>query len=50
MSPSSSSSRQKPSHETIHEALRGWPALHSYVLPDDDRVPSASATAAEPAR
>ncbi|CAA9476844.1 MAG: hypothetical protein AVDCRST_MAG65-1179 [uncultured Solirubrobacteraceae bacterium] len=26
----------KPSREMIQEALRGWPALHAYVLPDDD--------------
>ncbi len=35
MSAPSPSSPQKPSREMIHEALRGWPALHAYVLPDD---------------
>ncbi len=40
-SPSPSTS-QKPSREMIHEALRGWPALHAYELPDDHPLPRAS--------
>lgn len=43
MSAPSSSHAQKPSREMIHEALRGWPALHAYVLPDDVPTPSSSA-------
>ncbi|MDP9377143.1 MAG: hypothetical protein M3P40_06170 [Actinomycetota bacterium] len=34
---------QKPSREMIHEALRGWPALHAYVLPEDHPMPRVSA-------
>lgn len=35
MSAPSPSAFQPPTREMIHESLRGWPALHTYVLPDD---------------
>jgi hypothetical protein len=45
-----SSNSQKPSREMIHEALRGWPALHAYVLPDDEPAPRASSVAGDASR
>ena len=39
MSAPSSPNSPQPSREMIHEALRGWPALHAYVLPDDQPAP-----------
>ena len=39
MSAPSPPSSQTPSREMIHEALRGWPAVHAYVLPDDQPTP-----------
>jgi hypothetical protein len=43
MSAPSPSNFPKPSREMIHEALRGWPALHAYVLPDDQPTTGPSA-------
>ena len=43
----SPSNAQKPSREMIHEALRGWPALHAYVLPEDHPTPGASSAGDE---
>ncbi len=46
----SPSTAPKPSREMIHEALRGWPALHTYVLPDDHPAPRASAAHGDASR
>jgi hypothetical protein len=48
MSAPSPADSEKPSREMIHEALRGWPALHTYVLPEDQPAqpgPSAGGAA-----
>ena len=42
MSAPTSPNPPKPSREMIHEALRGWPALHAYVLPDDQPAPRST--------
>ena len=50
MSAPSPSNFPKPSREMIHEALRGWPALHAYELPDEPPAPRASTSAPRASR
>lgn len=50
MSAPSSPSHPKPSREMIHEALRGWPALHAYVLPDDQPAARSTSVSAKGSR
>ncbi|CAA9483339.1 MAG: hypothetical protein AVDCRST_MAG38-2163 [uncultured Solirubrobacteraceae bacterium] len=48
--PAQPSHPHQPSREMIHEALRGWPALHAYELPDEPPAPRASTVAQSASR